>query len=122
MAEWLTTNEDIAAELERIGFIPYTSDRYDFHGSGEVQCLLARIIHREKLVTYASGATELPGFEVHFADRQTFDKWSNSTNFKVRIDPDHPSADLEKAAKQAVKVCQAKVFDWDTYFHTIDLS
>lgn len=137
-ATCLTTNDDIADELERIGFIPYSSDRYDFHGSGRVRKLLARIVclnvvsiggvdlDAQFLKQHYRGETFLANsvakFVVHFSQRKTFDRWANSTNFVVPIQPDHPEADLEKAAKQAIKICKAKVFNFNTYFHPIDLS
>jgi hypothetical protein len=97
----------VADELERVGFKPNSSRRYDFTGRG----LLARIVEVSD-----------ENLRVDFAQKSTFDRWANSTNFVVYIDPDSSAPDLEKAAKHARKICASKVFDFQTYFHPIDLS
>ena len=105
-AEWLTTQGDVADELERIGFKPNSAQRYDFNGDD----LYARIVVLEK------------GIVVHFSQACTFDRWANSTNFVVKIDPEFHSADLEEAAAHARRICEAAVFDFNTYFHPIELT
>lgn len=102
----LTTKEDVADALEKVGFQANSSDFYDFTG----EKLYARII------------VMALGMQVHFSQKSTFDRWANSTNFVVVIDPKYPEVDFEKIVKQAEKICDSKVFDFNTYFHSIELS
>ena len=100
------TWDDVADALEQIGFVPESADRYTFIGF----MLRARVLTVEC------------GWEVQFAQKKTFDRWANSENFVVKIEHGDSVANLAVAAKHARKICRAKVFDFNTYFHPIDLS
>lgn len=128
MADWLTTQDDIADELERIGFVPNSADRYDFRSKNGI--LYARIVYEsDKMETWdkkwgmQNPVVQTPAhFIVHFAQVSTFDRWANSTNFEIHIDAVNPSADLEGAKKKAEEICKSEIFNFWSYFHSIDLS
>lgn len=106
------TRDAVIGELERIGFVatdPCNTVRNRLQSSD----LIARVIE------YATGMRNI---EIYFAEKRTFDTSGNSSNFIVRIDANNPYVDIEKAVKHARKICKAKVFDFNTYFHTIDLT
>jgi hypothetical protein len=61
--------------------------------------------------------------EIQFAQRSTFDRWTNSTNFRVTIAANYRGpVNLKPAVTLARRICRSGVFDFNTYFHTIDLS
>lgn len=106
MLKLLPTREDIAAELQRLGFEPNSADLYDFTGD----TLYARIVPLMHGIYL---------FRVDLAEKETFDRWGNSTNFSVGIVATHLEADLEEAVDKAVEICDSGLFDFSEYFYTI---
>jgi hypothetical protein len=100
----------ISEELVRLGFIEDGCKNYLFSKD-----LLARITE------YGLDQT----IQVYFAEKKTFDGWANSKNFVVNVGSSslgYLDVDIEKAVKHARKICRSKVFNFNRYFHTIDLT
>jgi hypothetical protein len=59
---------------------------------------------------------------IQFGAIETFDKWSNSTNFTIRmIDYTTPyRTDIVKAHLWMEKVCKSELFDFNSYFSSIE--
>ena len=98
----------LASELEQLGFTATEDNRLYFKGPG----LYARIYPPSKDAPLTLG----------LAERKTFDRWANSLNFIVRIVPDSTAPDIALAIKEARRICRSGVFDFNTYFHAINLS
>lgn len=62
-------------------------------------------------------------FLVHFGEKKTWDKWSNSTNFETELNYElgmyRPN--LKESWKWAKKVCDSKLFNFNTYFRSLDM-
>jgi hypothetical protein len=114
------TGEAVAIELERIGFT---------RAKDEQGIYLQRHDFLAKVIDYGTiGMRSIEGthdIEIYFAEQKTFDRWANSKNFVVKIDASNPYnsyVDIEKAVRFAKKICRSKVFNFNRYFHAIDLT
>lgn len=122
--KWKALYDAIADKLEELGFTPDSPDRYTFRG----RLLYARIVDKAESVLLLNNEKDRcvieRHLEVHFAERRTFDRWANSTNFAVHfvLDDVRDKRDrLAAAVKQARAICRAKIFNFNQHFHTIEL-
>lgn len=58
---------------------------------------------------------------VYLAENKSFDRWANSKNFKIDIESLNGEKDLIQRIKLARKIVGSKVFNFNSYFHTIEL-
>ena len=61
-------------------------------------------------------------WKVEFAVRKHFDRWANSTNFACELQYHEPyRPDIKNGYNWMVKIVKSELFDWDRYFHTLDI-
>ena len=92
--------------LEECRFVPNSPNNYDFTGF----VFYARIVHLDNCV------------RIDLSQKKTFDRWSNSTNFSIYFYRDVDPIKLKNKIAFARKICRSKLFDFNIYLHTIDLT
>lgn len=64
--------------------------------------------------------------KIEFAQKKTFDRWANSTNFQITLycrsnEPFTVYFNLLKCHLWMEKVCRSKLFDFNRYFSAIEV-
>ena len=64
---------------------------------------------------------EPTGYKIQFGVKKNFDRWSNSCNFEFFVDyKGNYTQHFKKTYAWMMKVVKSNIFDFDSYFATID--
>ncbi len=118
----MITQQQLIDKLTEIGFKPDGWPEYltnkDFR---------ARVVFlRKPVLTYWCSTKSIyedsQQLVIQLSEKKTFDRWANSTNFEIDFKELQPEmVNLKNTLTHARKIVRSRVFDFNKYFHTIEL-
>lgn len=103
------SKQKLYADLQKLPQFKFTSKKW---GLGECLYFYVRWRKREDV---------LGEFVVEFAEKKTFDKWGNSTNFIMHLQYKRNTyrEDIVNAYRWMRRVCRSELFDFNRYVDSI---
>jgi hypothetical protein len=108
----------ILAELRRLPLF----EAFDKEYNGKCRSFYVRWMHDYVLHPPKYTKRHYTGdIRIDFAEKKTFDRWANSTNFTIKLDFNAPNmSDIVAAHLWMEKISRSKLFNFNSYFSTLE--